>query len=507
MDYLKSKVEEMKERKKVKMERKSKFDLWVKTQAMFYKKTSTNYKKWQYFDSDSTSSEGKEPILPEHDPGFKAMEADMMDRKKKRLRDAKEANIIKERGNQRLKLGLYRTAEKDYTDALELKKDLLPLYTNRALARLKLENWQGAIDDCTRVIEYWEVFEGEAEKNKDLVFKAYLRRAQAFRGQRDYPTAKIDLEQAIKLSPDDKDAIKSLKLTEEDIELEERIKRIMQLRDGLSDKEYIDFTIEYLRGQKDEEIKIEEGKTETSYCVHPISEEDSQKLIELLTKSEDLVLYFIKNKGFEVIKDSLKHNNFAIQILDKVLNMGNKIKEEFQKSKGYETLIDYLHARSVDHETKGLESSIVKTIFSILEEATLNEYVRTQLSEKKKIKELFISVLKALDLQENTNLIATLISFGSNLWFGKYEIKFREFLKKDFGDLMNIIVNMVTFIIEKHKEDNKEKEEISELKTKKLKKKEKRELEERDNKNKKNMADRILLKQILNQIKRFKFTC
>jgi len=54
-------------------------------------------------------------------------------------------------------------------------------------------------------------------------------------------------------------------LTNEDLDLEERIEKILQQRDGLSDKEFIDFTIEYLRGQKDEEIKLEEGKTETSF--------------------------------------------------------------------------------------------------------------------------------------------------------------------------------------------------------------------------------------------------
>lgn len=78
----------------------------------------------------------------------------MNDRNKRRQRDAKEANICKDRGNQRLKMGLYKTAEKDYTDGLELRKDILPLYSNRALARNKLEKWEGAIDDCTRVLEY-----------------------------------------------------------------------------------------------------------------------------------------------------------------------------------------------------------------------------------------------------------------------------------------------------------------------------------------------------------------
>jgi len=35
----------MKENKKMKMERRAKWKMWMKTQAMFYKKTSTNYRK------------------------------------------------------------------------------------------------------------------------------------------------------------------------------------------------------------------------------------------------------------------------------------------------------------------------------------------------------------------------------------------------------------------------------------------------------------------------------
>ena len=65
----------------------------------------------------------------------------MLDRKKRRLRDRKEAEELKEKGNDAIKRGLYKTANKYYSDALELKKDMLPLYTNRALARLKLEDF------------------------------------------------------------------------------------------------------------------------------------------------------------------------------------------------------------------------------------------------------------------------------------------------------------------------------------------------------------------------------
>lgn len=65
----------------------------------------------------------------------------MLDRNKRRKRDGVEANQFKEKGNDALKKGCYKTANKFYTDALELRKDILPLYTNRALARLKLEDY------------------------------------------------------------------------------------------------------------------------------------------------------------------------------------------------------------------------------------------------------------------------------------------------------------------------------------------------------------------------------
>ncbi len=47
---------------------------------MFYRKTSTNYKKWDQFESSEDSQEESEPILPKNDPNFMAMEADFKDR-------------------------------------------------------------------------------------------------------------------------------------------------------------------------------------------------------------------------------------------------------------------------------------------------------------------------------------------------------------------------------------------------------------------------------------------
>ena len=63
------------------------------------------------------------------------------------------------KGNDAMKRGLYKSAKHHYTEAFEHRKDLLAIYTNRALCCLKLEDMQQAIDDCSRVLEYCEVFD------------------------------------------------------------------------------------------------------------------------------------------------------------------------------------------------------------------------------------------------------------------------------------------------------------------------------------------------------------
>ena len=82
---------------------------------------------------------------------------------------------------------------------------MLPLYTNRALARLKLEMWIDAVDDCTRVLEYCEVFANGYTKQADLCFKAFIRRAQAHRGLRDFDEAIKDCDNAAILMPKETD--------------------------------------------------------------------------------------------------------------------------------------------------------------------------------------------------------------------------------------------------------------------------------------------------------------
>lgn len=295
------------------MERRAKWENWKKTQALFYRKTSTNYKKWDHFESSEEEvDENAEPILPRDDPNFRAMESDMLDRKKRRQRDRKEAEELKQKGNDAIKRGLYKSANKYYTDALELIKDMLPLYTNRALARLKLEDYTGVIDDCTRLIEYNEVFNDGFTKERDLCFKGFCRRAQALRGQKDFELALKDLEEARKLYPEDKEVEKLVLVTKEDMELEARIRNIMSNSDLLKGKEYLDFLLDFLQGKKDEQTPtFKDGRL----CLHELGESEAQKLEQTLLTDKDITYYFQAKDGLKVLVDSLHFNQLALPIL------------------------------------------------------------------------------------------------------------------------------------------------------------------------------------------------
>ena len=74
MAELREKLEEHKQKVAKKKIRRGKWENWKKTQALFYCKTSTNYNKWDMFESESESEDDKEPIVPKDDPQFKAME-------------------------------------------------------------------------------------------------------------------------------------------------------------------------------------------------------------------------------------------------------------------------------------------------------------------------------------------------------------------------------------------------------------------------------------------------
>ena len=102
------------------------------------------------------------------------------------------------------------------------------------------------------------------------------------------------------------------------------------------------------------------------------------------------------------------------------------MRDEFQRQHLYEAIIDFMHKRNVNAEGATLDSEIITQLLAILENGSMVDLVRDTLSEKKKIKDLFLVVIRAINIDENRKLIASLVQFVSNLCYGTG--KFRRML-------------------------------------------------------------------------------
>lgn len=148
----------------------------------------------------------------------------------------------------------------------------------------------------------------------------------------------------------------------------------------------------------------------------------------ILSGDEDMTLYFNAKHGFKVLVDSFNFGNEALDIISELLPKNEKLREDFQRQHLYEGLIDFLYKKNVNAEGAVLDPEVVYQVLIILENGSMNEEVRMNLSEKKKIKDLFLVIIRSIDIKENRTLVASLIQFVSNLCYGTN--KFRQMLIK-----------------------------------------------------------------------------
>ncbi|XP_048399570.1 tetratricopeptide repeat protein 1 isoform X2 [Stegostoma tigrinum] len=121
-------------------------------------------------EDDSEIKETKKFELDEE--YLRELEKEMPEEEKKRRQEA--SLTLKEVGNGQFKKGEYTEAENSYTEALGVcpayyQKDRSILYSNRAAARMKQDNKEEAIADCTKAIEL----------NPNYI-RAILRRAELY---------------------------------------------------------------------------------------------------------------------------------------------------------------------------------------------------------------------------------------------------------------------------------------------------------------------------------------
>ncbi|CAH1796467.1 unnamed protein product, partial [Owenia fusiformis] len=112
------------------------------------------------------------------DEMMKVLEADAADRYNRRQVAKKEADELKEKGNVEFKNGNYEGAIEWYTKGLDVLKDTIALWTNRAQANIKLGRYKEALHDCE-----W------ALKVDEMCLKAYVHQGKANLGLKQYDQA------------------------------------------------------------------------------------------------------------------------------------------------------------------------------------------------------------------------------------------------------------------------------------------------------------------------------
>eukprot|EP01083_Nonionella_stella_P248956 861362_1 len=108
----------------------------------------------------------------------------------------------KQRGNDALKTGNFKAAIEHYGASIRARTDYKPSYNNRALAYMKLGKYNKVILHSNYVISMCKLVDTNL-LSTDITFKAYLRRAAAFKCLEKYDKCELDLEIAGKIKPND----------------------------------------------------------------------------------------------------------------------------------------------------------------------------------------------------------------------------------------------------------------------------------------------------------------
>lgn len=328
---------------------------------MYWKKTSTDYSKWEYFtDSSDSEVEETDPVTPDDDPKFRALKKDMEDRAVRIKLKNKKAEELKQEANKFMRKKNYLKAIEFYSKALEVTKNNKYIWTNRALAHLKREDYDSCIEDCTRILEYCDVLEDGYTHSRDPCFKAFARRAMAYKEKKDYEKALEDAEECLKLFPEDESAIllkkevtelmetnkKAEELKEEFMD-EEKLKEIFEGNEAI--KEAIDELVRF----KDEEVSDEVKEKMKNFNFSRLSE---------LTKNEEFSLYFFNKNGLESLKRIFKTKAYTNEMKPGTLN--------------YVTFLQIILKRNEFYKEEIIKNNFVRIIAKRITK-DLNSYVES----------------------------------------------------------------------------------------------------------------------------------
>ena len=446
---LKQKLEVYKEKQKNKKFRKMKYNNWIKSHGEIKildasRHGPTNYTKWDMYESDSDEEE-KEPILPRHDPNFIALEKSMNADLKKKEESQRKSLKLKEEGNKAFKEKKYKKAINLYSEAIEETRGIMHLYTNRAMAYIQVEEYNKAIEDCDRVIQYYELFEEELNKNVDTYTKALVRKAKALLAIKDYQEAKDTIDKAIDYNEGNEEIIKFQKEIDNLLNLNKKSKEALKKNKEKNEENFNKINtliVEIKKRLYDKEIVKKKELIEIINEVKNIFEKENKKLAST-TKDNNYILFFSISGGIEIIFNFLNSQaNTDSDILTELLqllliiNSNPKYMSLINEIKGYNHLIEFLFKTESQNspEEKKPEKKLAinlaqaDIILTLLEKATLDDSCRKKITDIEHIDLMAKIVLSKYELSQvedikTANLLSKIYTFICNICYSTTDIR------------------------------------------------------------------------------------
>ncbi|XP_072449469.1 tetratricopeptide repeat protein 12 isoform X3 [Chiloscyllium punctatum] len=331
-------------------------------------------------------------------------------RGKRRKKNQKLANALKEKGNAAFKKGDYATAVQYYTDGLEKLRDFQVLYTNRAQAYIKLGKYEEAISDCE-----W------ALKCNENCIKAYVHMGKANLSLKKYEEAQQCYQKILEIDPNQE------KLVKEYMNLLELAQKKEQ-----QEKEVVE---EFERGNVNTTTAHEVLKKLSSPNKIPYFYLGGVRFLTELMKEGTEQTLFRTNNGFSIISDneilrrsltsSVKEPCevelcVAVLVLWQAVCHGNEENQRLLITSGTsEQLLDLLSCK---------ESEIYTECITLLSSYLLSEYGKGLLLCNLNLTRLMQILLGFLNCTDT--IASTAMGILANL---VPENKFKKYCRNDFA--------------------------------------------------------------------------
>ena len=421
------------------------------------------------YESDSDSEE-KEPILPRHDPNFIALEKSMNADLKKKEESQRKSLKLKEEGNAFFKEKKYKKAIEKYNEAIEETRGMMFLYTNRAMAYIQIGEYNKAIEDCDRVIQYYELFEEELNKNLDTYTKALIRKAKALLSIKDYQEAKDTIDKAKDYNENNEEINKFQKEIENSLNLNKKALEALKKNKNSNDDNFIcikNLINELRKRLYDKEIVKKKELIEIFEKVKSIFERENKKVLNTL-KDNNYILFFSISGGIETLFNFLKsQSNQDSDILTKILELliiiisNPKYMTLINECKGYNQLIDFLFKTESDKsKDKKLAINLTQAdmILTLLEKATLDDACRKKITSIDHIDLMAGIVLQKYELNQvsdikTANLLSKIYTFICNICYSSNDIrsKIAKGISDYFFNQLNLFIDKYNIEIEYHR--------------------------------------------------------